>query len=170
MRRCFFQIRKTNYNYSFPILPPLARCSNSVSIITSSYISPCLLVWCFFFLSFHLLITLCTQLTQIKEQLQSRSRKLELKGFSPLSTSPSLLISRHFSSNSSGEPSAERGNVCLSQAVPSSPFLSLYLAKTVLSRVPGPGITEKPLGSKSAERTVPKSKTNKIRTTKQVGI
>lgn len=62
----------------------------------------------FFFFSIHLLITLCTQLTQIKEQLQSRSRKLELKGFSlSLSTSPSLLISRHFSSNSSGEPSAE---------------------------------------------------------------
>lgn len=36
----------------------------------------------FFFISFHLLIALCTQLTQIKEQLQSRSRKLELKGFS----------------------------------------------------------------------------------------
>lgn len=44
VRRCFFQIRKTNYNRSFPILPPLARRSNSVSIITSSYISPCLLV------------------------------------------------------------------------------------------------------------------------------
>lgn len=31
--------------------------------------------------SFHLLITLCTQVTQIKERLQSQSRKLELKGF-----------------------------------------------------------------------------------------
>lgn len=36
----------------------------------------------FFFFSLHLLITLWTQLTQIKEKLQSWSRKLELKGFS----------------------------------------------------------------------------------------
>lgn len=122
----------------------------------------------FFSLSFHLLITLCTQLTQIKEQLQSRSRKLELKGCSLLSASPSFLISRHLSSNSSGEPNAERGDVCLSQVVPSSPFLLLYLAKTVLSRVLGPGITEKPLGSE--ERTVPEKRTNMIRITKQVGI
>lgn len=88
-----FSNEGTNYN-PFPLLPPLAWHSNSTSIITSSYISPCLLVWCFFF-SFHLLITLCTQPTQIKEQLQSRSRKLELKGVLSLSTSPSL--SPHFS-------------------------------------------------------------------------
>lgn len=77
------------------------------------------------------------------------------KGVLSLFTSPALLISQHFSSNSSGEPSAERGNVCLSQAVPSSPFLLLYLAKTVLSRVPGPGITEKPLGSEARKGLCP---------------
>lgn len=64
--------------------------------------SPCLLVWCFSFFfpfpsSFHLLITLCTQPTQIKEQLQSRSRKLELKGFSLSFYLLLLLLSPRFS-------------------------------------------------------------------------
>lgn len=102
-----------------------------------------------FFFSFHLLITLCTQLSKIKEQLQSRSRKLELKGFSLFLPAPSLLTSRHFSSNGSASLSAERGDVCPSRAVPSSPFLLLYLAKTVLSRAPGPGIAENPSGSEA---------------------
>lgn len=103
-----------------------------------------------FFFSFHLLITLWTQLTQIKEQLQSPGRKLELKGFSP-----SLLISQHFSSNSSGESSAIRGDVCLSPAIPSSPFLSLYLSKTVFRRALEPGISEKLLGSGAWEGLCP---------------
>lgn len=74
--------------------PPLAGHSNGTSIINSFSISPCLLVWCFFLFFFHLLITLCTQLAQIKEQLQSRSRKLELKGFS---LTFYLSLSPHFS-------------------------------------------------------------------------
>lgn len=156
---------------SFPLLPLLAGHSNSMSIITSSCISPCLLVWCFFFFFFFPSPDHTVHTTDWDQRAASKpEQETRAKGVLSLSTSPSLLISRHFSSNSSGEPSAEWGNVCLSQAVPSSPFLLLYLAKTVLSRVPGPGITEKTIGLRSTERTVPESRTNKIRNTKQVGI
>ena len=84
--------------------PPLAGRGNSASIITSSYIFSLPVSLMFFFFSFpssfDLLITLCTQPTQIKEQLQSRSRKLELKGLSlslSLSLSFHLLLSPRFS-------------------------------------------------------------------------
>lgn len=128
--------------------------------------SPCLLVWCFSFFfpfpsSFHLLITLCTQPTQIKEQLQSRSRKLELKGFS-LSFYLLLLLSPRFSTLLFKQlrPSrgAERGDVLPEPGrslftFPFFFFFWLYLAETVLSRVPGPGYHWKqPPGSGALER------------------
>lgn len=128
--------------------------------------SPCLLVWCFSFFfpfpsSFHLLITLCTQPTQIKEQLQSRSRKLELKGFS-LSFYLLLLLSPRFSTLLFKQlrPSrgAERGDVLPEPGrslftFPFFFFFWLYLAETVLSRVPGPGYHWKqPPGSGARER------------------
>lgn len=126
--------------------------------------SPCLLVWCFSFFfpfpsSFHLLITLCTQPTQIKEQLQSRSRKLELKGFS-LSFYLLLLLSPRFSTLLFKQlrPSrgAERGDVLPEpgRSLFTFPFFFwLYLAETVLSRVPGPGYHWKqPPGSGARER------------------
>lgn len=100
-RGAFFR-RGGNKSRLSPLLPPLAGRGNSASIITSSYIFslPVSLMFFFFFFpfpsSFHLLITLCTQPTQIKEQLQSRSRKLELKGFS-LSFYLLLLLSPRFS-------------------------------------------------------------------------
>lgn len=102
MTRCFFQTRGEQIT-TFPLLPPLAGRGNSASIITSSYIFslPVSLMFFFFFFpfpsSFHLLITLCTQPTQIKEQLQSRSRKLELKGFSLSFYLLLLLLSPRFS-------------------------------------------------------------------------
>lgn len=128
--------------------------------------SPCLLVWCFSFFfpfpsSFHLLITVCTQPTQIKEQLQSRSRKLELKGFS-LSFYLLLLLSPRFSTLLFKQlrPSrgAERGDVLPEPGrslftFPFFFFFWLYLAETVLSRVPGPGYHWKqPPGSGARER------------------
>lgn len=128
--------------------------------------SPCLLVWCFSFFfpfpsSFHLLITLCTQPTQIKEQLQSRSRKLELKGFS-LSFYLLLLLSPRFSTLLFKQlrPSrgAERGDVLPEPGrslftFPFFFFFWLYLTETVLSRVPGPGYHWKqPPGSGARER------------------
>lgn len=128
--------------------------------------SPCLLVWCFSFFfpfpsSFHLLITLCTQPTQIKEQLQSRSRKLELKGFS-LSFYLLLLLSPRFSTLLFKQlrPSrgAEWGDVLPEPGrslftFPFFFFFWLYLAETVLSRVPGPGYHWKqPPGSGARER------------------
>ena len=88
----FFFLQTRGTNPDFP--SPAPRWPDAVTVRQSSphpTFSPCLLVWCFFFSfpsSFDLLITLCTQPTQIKEQLQSRSRKLELKG---LSLSLSLL-------------------------------------------------------------------------------
>lgn len=129
--------------------------------------SPCLLVWCFSFFfpfpsSFHLLITLCTQPTQIKEQLQSRSRKLELKGFSLSFYLLLLLLSPRFSTLLFKQlrPSrgAERGDVLPEPGrslftFPFFFFFWLYLAETVLSRVPGPGYHWKqPPGSGARER------------------
>lgn len=49
-------------------------------------------VWCFFFSSLPISWSHCAQ---IKERLQSRSRKRELKGLLSPSTSPSFLVSRH---------------------------------------------------------------------------
>lgn len=129
--------------------------------------SPCLLVWCFSFFfpfpsSFHLLITLCTQPTQIKEQLQSRSRKLELKGFSLSFYLLLLLLSPRFSTLLFKQlrPSrgAERGDVLPEPGrslftFPFFFFFWLYLSETVLSRVPGPGYHWKqPPGSGALER------------------
>lgn len=107
-------------NDPLSLLPQVARHSSSLSITTSSTSSR-LLVWCLLFFFPPLLITLCTQLTQIKEQLQSRSRKLDLKGLSLF-----LPLSLFFpppSNSSGGEPGAERGHVCPRRAVPSSPSL-----------------------------------------------
>lgn len=132
----------------------------------------------FLFLFFsHLLITLCTQPTQIKEQLQSRSRKLELKGVLSLALSLSfafyLSLSPSFLDTSLQTAQASR---VLSEAMsawagpyPLHLFLFLYLAEMVLSRVPGPGIAETPTGLRSNERTVPEWRTNKIRNTKAEG-
>lgn len=165
-RGAFFR-RGGNKSRLSPLLPPLAGRGNSASIITSSYIFslPVSLMFFFFFFpfpsSFHLLITLCTQPTQIKEQLQSRSRKLELKGFS-LSFYLLLLLSPRFSTLLFKQlrPSrgAERGDVLPEPGrslftFPFFFFFWLYLSETVLSRVPGPGYHWKqPPGSGARER------------------
>lgn len=70
--------------------------------------------------SFHLLITLCTQLTRIKEQLQSRRRKLELKGFSLFLPLPLFSFLNKFSSNSRVQRGATSARA---RPAASSPFL-----------------------------------------------
>ena len=98
--------------------------------------------------SFHLLITLCTQPTQIKEQLQSRSRKLELKGFS-LSFYLLLLLSPRFSTLLFKQlrPSrgAERGDVLPEpgRSLFTFPFFFFYFIslRQFSAECRGPGIT-----------------------------
>lgn len=69
---------------------------------------------------------------KIKEQLQSRSRKRELKGLLSLSTSPSSSFPDS-SSNSSDEPSEV--TPVRAKLYPLSPFLLPYFAKTPFRRL-----------------------------------
>lgn len=97
-----------------------------MSIITSSHAS-----WCdFFCLSFHLLITLCSdQRAASKSEQETRAKGAPLSFYlSRRSSFPDT------SSNSLGELSAERSDACPGQAAPSSPLLLLYFAKTAFRR------------------------------------
>lgn len=117
-RRCLFGWQK-DFHY-------LSRQIESLSIITSSQASGCA-VFC---LSLHLLITLCSDQRAASKSAQERGAKGGSSLFLPLSRSsfPDT------SSNSLGELSAERSDACPGQAVPSSPLLLLYFAKTAFRR------------------------------------
>lgn len=104
----------------------------------------------------HLLITLCTQLTQIRGRLQSWSRKLELKGFSlSLSLLPSS-FSRHFSSN--GVRQTERR---ARRRLPRVRAGTLFTSPPTLSRsrAPGPGVTGR---RRKATHWAPKARTQTV--------
>lgn len=98
-----------HHNHLLSPPPLLAGHGNSSSIINASYI----FAW-----PDSLIVKKkkFPQLAQIKEKLQSPSRRRELKGL--------------LSSNSSDEPSAEWSDVCPSQAVPSSPLPLLLSHQT----------------------------------------
>lgn len=84
----------------------------------------------FLCLSLHLLITLCSD--------QRAASKPEQETGAKGGSSLFLALRRSWfpdtSSNSLGELSAERSDACPGQAVPSSPLLSLYFAKTAFRR------------------------------------
>lgn len=169
--KVLFSDEGTNHDNSSPPLPPLARHGNSMS-------HPMFLLACQFdVFFFHLLIILCTQLTQIKEQLQKPEQETRAKGVLSLSlslstSSPSLSsFLDTSSSNGSGEPSAERGNVCLSpgRTLFTFPFFFFFYFIS-LRQFSAKRIQVSLKKKKHGMDCAAESTTNKIRNTKQVGI